>query len=174
MSDEFDDVAGRAGGQGSKPGLTRIRQVKIPVSDLRRSVAWYRRALDVDLAGEFVEQGVLRGAVLADRESGFVVALRDRAACPTPLDLAGFDVVAFEVGSRQALHDLVARWDELGVEHTDVLDAGPFGLGVDAVDPDGMHLRFLYDNPFGRGDFIGVASDGSGRFSTYDAPRLDP
>jgi hypothetical protein len=28
----------------SELGLTRIRQVKIPVSDLRRSVAWYRKA----------------------------------------------------------------------------------------------------------------------------------
>jgi catechol 2,3-dioxygenase-like lactoylglutathione lyase family enzyme len=153
--------------------LTRIRQVKIPVSDLRRSVAWYRKALDLDLAGEFVEQGVLRGAVLADRQSGFVVAPRDRAACVTPLDLAGFDVVAFEVESRQALLDVVVRWDELGVDHTDVLDAGPLGLGVDALDPDGTHLRFLCDNPFGRGDFIGVAFDGAGEPSIYDRPRLD-
>lgn len=154
-------------------GLTRIRQVKIPVTDLGRSVAWYRRALGLDLATEFVEHGELRGAALADRESGFVIALRDRDVCASRPDLAGFDVVALEIESRHALYDLVARWDHLGVDHTDILDMGRYGLGVDVPDPEGTVVRFLCDNPLGRGGFIGIEFDDAGNQTRYDTPRLD-
>ena len=36
-------------------GLDRIAQVKLPVTDLARSVSWYRRLLDLRLWTEFVE-----------------------------------------------------------------------------------------------------------------------
>jgi len=41
-------------------GLDRIAQVKLPVTDLARSVTWYCRLLDLRLWAEFVEDGVLR------------------------------------------------------------------------------------------------------------------
>jgi catechol 2,3-dioxygenase-like lactoylglutathione lyase family enzyme len=47
-------------------GLDRIAQVKLPVTNLARSVAWYRRLLDLRLWTEFAEDGVLRGAGLID------------------------------------------------------------------------------------------------------------
>jgi catechol 2,3-dioxygenase-like lactoylglutathione lyase family enzyme len=62
-------------------GLGRIRQVKLPVSDLAHSVAWYLSVLDLQLAAEFVQQDILRGAVLIDPAHGWVIALRDRAVC---------------------------------------------------------------------------------------------
>lgn len=37
-------------------GLTRIRHAKVPVADLRLSMAWYRSLLDLELAAEFAEQ----------------------------------------------------------------------------------------------------------------------
>lgn len=152
-------------------GLTRIRQVKIPVANLARSTAWYRRALDLDLAAEFVEQGVLRGVALADRESGFVIALRERAAIPGQPVVAGLDVFALEVESREALHALVARWDELGIEHTDILDSGPYGLALDVPDPDGVRVRFLCGNPIGQGGFTGFEFGVAGAVSLYNEPR---
>ncbi len=150
-------------------GLARIRQVKIPVTDLAGSVDWYRRALGLDLAAEFVEQDVLRGVALADPDTGFVVALRDRSVCANEPDLAGYDVVAFEITDPDKI---VARWDDLGLDHTDVWDGGHYGLGVDLRDPDGIVLRFLCGNPIGQGGFAGVATDADGRFSFYETPRL--
>jgi catechol 2,3-dioxygenase-like lactoylglutathione lyase family enzyme len=41
--------------------LTHIVQVKVPVSDLAASVAWYRKLFQLELAAEFVEEGMLRG-----------------------------------------------------------------------------------------------------------------
>src|SRR4029453_9433583 len=55
-------VSVRSAPGGSVPlGVTRIRHAKLPVSDLQRSVAWYRALLDMELAAEFAEQGVVRG-----------------------------------------------------------------------------------------------------------------
>jgi catechol 2,3-dioxygenase-like lactoylglutathione lyase family enzyme len=50
-------------------GMTRIQHVKIPVTDLRRSVAWYGELLDLVPFREFVEQGELRGAALRSPEA---------------------------------------------------------------------------------------------------------
>jgi catechol 2,3-dioxygenase-like lactoylglutathione lyase family enzyme len=50
--------------------MTKIQHVKIPVTDLRRSVAWYSELLDLVPFREFVEQGELRGAALRSPEVG--------------------------------------------------------------------------------------------------------
>jgi catechol 2,3-dioxygenase-like lactoylglutathione lyase family enzyme len=151
-------------------GVARIRQVKLPVNDLLKSTEWYRRALDLELAAEFHEGGVLRGVALADRETGFVIALRERDAVPGRPSVEGLDVFALEVDSRESLHALVARWNELGIEHTEILDSGPFGLGMDALDPDGIHVRVLCGNPIGQGGFHGFDFTEAGSV-VYETPR---
>lgn len=151
-------------------GVARIRQVKLPVTDLRSSTDWYRRALDLELAAEFQEDGVLRGVALADRHTGFVIALRERTAVPGAPSVEGLDVFALEVDSPESLHALVARWDELGIEHTEILDSGPYGLAADALDPDGIRVRFLCGNPIGQGGFHGFDFTADGP-SAYGAPR---
>jgi catechol 2,3-dioxygenase-like lactoylglutathione lyase family enzyme len=72
-------------------GLTKIKHVKIPVTDVQRSVTWYQSLLDLELYMEFVEQGVVRGASLLDRDGGYEIALRDREVCARacPVDLGG-------------------------------------------------------------------------------------
>ncbi|MFF0266483.1 VOC family protein [Kribbella sp. NPDC004536] len=147
-----------------------MRQAKLPVNDLRASTDWYRRALDLELAAEFHEAGVLRGVALADRETGIVVALRERTAVPGAPSVEGLDVFALEVDAPESLHALVARWDEFGIEHTAILDSGPYGLGVDALDPDGIHGRFLCGNPIGQGGFHGFDFTDAGP-AVYDVPR---
>jgi catechol 2,3-dioxygenase-like lactoylglutathione lyase family enzyme len=153
-------------------GLTRIRQVKLPVGDLERSTRWYRQALDLDLAAEFCEGGVLRGVALADRETGFVIALRERTTIPGEPSVEGLDVFALEVESLEALDVLIARWDELGIEHTDLLDSGVYGKALDLFDPDGVRVRFLCGNPIGQGGFHGF-DFADGGMVVYDTPRSD-
>jgi catechol 2,3-dioxygenase-like lactoylglutathione lyase family enzyme len=81
-------------------GLTKIKHVKIPVTDVQRSVTWYQSLLDLELYMEFVEQGVVRGASLLDRDGGYEIALRDREVCASRPSLAGFDVFALAASSR--------------------------------------------------------------------------
>jgi catechol 2,3-dioxygenase-like lactoylglutathione lyase family enzyme len=155
-------------------GMTKIHHVKIPVTDLQRSVPWYRALLDLELTGEFVEQGVIRGVVLTDHDSGCIIALRDRAVCASRPDLTGFDPFAVTIASTEALHGLLAHCDRLGVEHSDIMDSGTYGLGVDVPDPDGTVLRFLCGSGIGEDGFVGVEWDDDGRASVYDQPRFRP
>ena len=87
--------------------VARIRQVKLPVTDLEKSARWYRDLLGLRLAHEFEEQGVVRGVALADPESGVVVGLREREHCEGKPRMDGFDVVAFELESVDAVHEFV-------------------------------------------------------------------
>jgi catechol 2,3-dioxygenase-like lactoylglutathione lyase family enzyme len=152
-------------------GLTRIRHVKLPVTDVRRSSAWYRSLLDLELAGEFAEQGVVRGVQLIDPAGRFGIALREREFCASRPQLAGFDVFAIEAESVAELHRLAERCDSLGVAHRGVADRGEYGASLDIADPDGTVLRFLANNMFSEGRFIGVDVGADGQPNFYSAPR---
>ena len=116
--------------------MTKVQHVKIPVTDLARSVAWYSRLLDLVPFREFVEQGALRGAALRSPEAGFAVALRERQFCASQPDLAGFDLVALHMANREALADLAAKCDQLGIEHGPIQDRGPNEAVVDVNRPE--------------------------------------
>jgi hypothetical protein len=87
--------------------IEKIQHIKIPVSNLLRSASWYARLLDLDLAREFVEEGVVRGVTLVDRDAGYDVSLRDRDVCSGNPRVADFEVVAFKLRSREALSDFL-------------------------------------------------------------------
>lgn len=151
-------------------GLDRIAQVKLPVTDLARSVTWYRRLLDLRLWVEFVEDDVLRGAGLIDPQGRFNIALRDRSVCANQPDLDGFDVIAFVPAVRSVLDDLAARCDRLGVAHGGIQDT-PAGPRLDIPDPDGTVLRFYHFTEPTEG-FTGVEMRQGAYVGSYDTPRL--
>lgn len=144
-----------------------LLQVKLPVTDLARSVDFYSRLLDLRLWVEIVEGGVVRGAGLIDRAGRFNIALRDREVCASRPDLTGFDVVAFRPADRDALVGLAVRCDREGFTHSGVVD-GPTGALLDVTDPDGTVLRFYHFTAPTDG-FTGVVS---GEADHYTTPRL--
>ncbi|HKE98417.1 MAG TPA: VOC family protein [Actinomycetes bacterium] len=152
------------------PGLDRIAQVKLPVSDLAASVTWYRQLLDLRLWVEIVEDDVLVGAGLIDPQGRFNISLRDRSVCASQPDLRGFDVVAFLPVSRSVLDDMVARCDRLSVEHNGI-QATPAGALLDVPDPDGTVLRFYHFTDPTEG-FTGVQFRNGQHVGTYHTPRL--
>lgn len=154
-------------------GLRRIRHVKLPVTDLARSVAWYRSLLELELAGEFAEDGELRGVQLVDPDGAFGIALRVREHCANRPDLAGFDAFALEAESVAALHRLAERSDQLGVPHGGVQDRGEWGANLDIADPDGTVLRFLAGNVLEPGTFHGFDFHSDGTIALYPGPRLE-
>jgi catechol 2,3-dioxygenase-like lactoylglutathione lyase family enzyme len=151
-------------------GLDRIAQVKLPVTDLARSVSWYRRLLDLRLWTEFVEDGVLRGAGLIDPQGRFNIALRDRAACASQPSLDGFDVVAFLPASRLVLEDIAARCDRLDIAHSGIYETGA-GPRLDVPDPDGTVVRFYYYTGPTDG-FTGLEMRDGQVVGTYHTPQL--
>jgi catechol 2,3-dioxygenase-like lactoylglutathione lyase family enzyme len=151
-------------------GLTKIKHVKLPVSDLQRSVSWYQSLLDLELHTEFVEEGIVRGASLLERDGGYEIALRDKAVCAGTIS-QGFDFFALSAPSRALLDDVAARCDRLGVIHSGILDVPGMGAGMDIPDPDGTVVRVVWTNP-DRPPFLGVESDENGTGQAYFTPRL--
>ena len=151
-------------------GLDRIAQVKLPVTDLARSVRWYRDLLGLRLFSEFTEDGVVRGAGLIDPAGRFCLALRDRSVCAGTPSLAGFDVLAFAPASRTVLDEIIARCRRLGIRYREPHDT-PGGTMLDVPDPDGTVLRF-YHFTAGTAGFTGIESRDGAVVGSYPRPRL--
>lgn len=153
-------------------GITSVRHIKLPVTDLERSVSWYRELLDLEPWMEFVEGNELRGASLMDVDAGFMIALRLREHCASQPDLAGFDPVAFNLHSRETLDTLVKRAEQLGARHSGIREQGAFGASLDILDPDSTHIRFIWIGPEHPTTFIGTVFGDDGKPTFYDTPRL--
>lgn len=155
------------------PAVLNIRQVKIPVTDLRRSVEWYTSLLGLKLHREFVEDGELAGAVLL-HPAGFAISVRLRTLVPGAPSFAGFDLFSLGVASRDDLELLLPRARELGAAHGEIVDRGNDGLHLDIADPDGTLVRFLTPAAVDGAGFVGVSFDHSGVPTFYANPRLKP
>jgi len=122
------------------PLLDGIHHLKLPVTDLARSRAWYQQHLGYQVMMEFVEDGVCMGVAMEHPNGGPSLALRfdpDRARAA-----AGFDYFAIGAPGHGAIEALAARLTTLGVDHEPV-QRTPVGwvlLGVH--DPDGHEVRF--------------------------------
>lgn len=147
--------------------LAGIHHVKLPVTDLARSQEWYERVLGFVAEYEFPDdRGVVRGVagqLPGLGESGF--ALRENPAVAR--GISGFDPVCFAIADQTAAQAWAARFDELGIEHSPIIET-PVGWIVSVNDPDGTELRFYSwarpENPPapGPGDpMVRRVSDGS-------------
>jgi catechol 2,3-dioxygenase-like lactoylglutathione lyase family enzyme len=127
--------------------LSGFHHVKVPVSDIHRSLKWYERVLGLRVQLEFIEEGVLKGVALADPGQTVALALRhdpERAA-----GIAGFDPVALCVPGLDGLQAWQQQLDDLGEPHGGIV-AGHAGSVIAGLhDPDGIEIR-LYQ-PAGGG-----------------------
>jgi catechol 2,3-dioxygenase-like lactoylglutathione lyase family enzyme len=121
-----------------------IHHVKLPVSDVERSRAWYERVLGLTTTIEFPEDGVVRGVGLARDGGPARLALRedpDRAKA-----LSGFDAVALLVPSREEVRAAAARLDAAGEPHGGLVTGHRGGtVLVGLHDPDGIEIRLYAD-----------------------------
>ena len=123
--------------------LSGIHHIKLPVSDLAQSRAWYERVLGFQTSIEFVEDGEVKGVAIQREGCQPQIALRhdpDRAQA-----WSGFDAVALLVSSR----DDVRRWSEvlghLGEPHEVVSGHRGGAVLVGLHDPDGIEIRLYAD-----------------------------
>jgi catechol 2,3-dioxygenase-like lactoylglutathione lyase family enzyme len=125
--------------------VTGFHHVKLPVSDVARSRAWYERVLGLAVEIEFEEDGVVRGvAMRLPHGDGGGIALREDPGHAA--GLAGFDPVALLVPEREQVEQWRARLDELGVAHGGIVTGHHGGkVLVGLRDPDGLEIRLYAD-----------------------------
>ncbi len=122
------------------PLLDGIHHLKLPVSDLQRSLTWYQDRLGYLVLKEFIEDGVLMGIAMTHPNGGPDLAIRldpDRARVA-----AGFDYFAFGVPGQNAIEALAVHFTERDDAHAGV-QRTPFGWVLPGIhDPDGHEVRF--------------------------------
>lgn len=122
------------------PELDGVHHLKLPVSDLGRSRAWYESRLGYQVATEFTEDGALMGLALVHPRGGPMLALRldpDLAA-----RAAGFDYFSIGVPAKAAIEALARRLTALGERHAGVHFATAGWILPGTHDPDGHEVRF--------------------------------
>ena len=125
---------------GSVPRLDGVHHLKLPVSDLARSLEWYRSRLGYEVEIEFVEQGALMGYALRHPAGGPMLALRLDPA--RAVAAAGFDYFAIGVPDEAAIRELAAHLTALGETHAGVHLATIGWILPELHDPDGHEVRF--------------------------------
>lgn len=120
--------------------LAGIHHVKIPVTDLARSLQWYRQVFGLRPIMQFPEaDGVVRGfAGEIPGLSPTLVSFRVNAAAAE--GNRGFDPVSFAVRSHDDLRAWVDHLDSLNIKHSPIIEASVGWLLV-FDDPDGLTLH---------------------------------
>ena len=121
-----------------------IGHVAITVKDLEVSRPWYRRLVDAEpVLDEETEGGFHHTVFLL---GGTLLGLHEHPSAETWFPFtelrAGLDHIAFSCSDRAELDTWGGRLDELGVSHSEIVDA-PYGSGLSFRDPDGIALEFF-------------------------------
>ena len=125
------------------PEFPALTHVALTVSDLPRSVSWYRQLFDKDPVldedtGPFRHVVYLIGGTLLGLHA--FPDLHSTAAFDERRP--GLDHVAFGVADREELVLWGKRLDALGVKHGDLIDAH-YGSGISFRDPDNIALELF-------------------------------
>ncbi|MGD9528379.1 VOC family protein [Pseudonocardia sp.] len=134
--------------------LSGVFGVKLPVSDLGRSRAWYEQLFELRPIREFADDdGVVRGVAYDVPGLGDTgLALRER---PDVAGMSGFDPVIFAIDGPAAVTAWTRRLADAGIAHS--VRQGTIGRVVVFHDPDGLEIHL-----YSREHAIGAGTPGVG------------
>jgi len=128
----------------TQPSLSGIHHVAINVQDLERSERWYTQVLNCQRLAPF--QGDRFSRILMRHPSGIVIGLTrhddPEASAAFNERRTGFDHIAFQVADRAQVEAWIARFDELGVAHSELVHTPITGSYLVVFrDPDNIQLE---------------------------------
>ena len=138
--------------EGAGPGFTGVHHVSLTVTDLDASLDWYQRVFRTDrLDLKFPHYGCEDtgySVLLPEPRSGLIFGLHTNTGNRgETFDEArtGLDHVSFHVSGRDELEAWTAWLDELGIDHTGIVDeTEPMTYSTVVFrDPDNIQLEFI-------------------------------
>lgn len=126
------------------PEVLAYHHLSLSVRDLSRSTAWYQKVLGLEITAQIEGEGFQRTRLKAPGGGVTLTLTCHEAGSADPFDerRVGMDHVSFavEAGSVPALK---ARFEELGLEHSD-MNEYPGGIATIAFrDPDNIQLEVI-------------------------------
>ena len=126
------------------PEFPALTHVALTVSDLPRSVSWYRQLFDKDPVLD-EDTGPFRHVVWMIGD-GTLVGLHQHtnleSSEPASEFRPGLDHLAFGCSDRSDLEAWKQRLDDLGIANGGIVDAS-YGSGLSFRDPDNIPLEFF-------------------------------
>jgi glyoxylase I family protein len=126
------------------PEFPALTHVALTVSDLPRSVSWYRQLFDKDPVLD-EDTGPFRHVVWMIGD-GTLIGLHQHTNLestePASEFRPGLDHLAFACSDRSDLEAWKQRLDDLGIPNGGIVDAS-YGSGVSFRDPDNIPLEFF-------------------------------
>ena len=126
------------------PDVRRIHHLSLSVTDLDRSVQWYRDVLDLSLEAQFDTETFAR-ARFRNQSGSLILTLtchHERLADSFDERRPGMDHVAFEVDAED-FDRMAARFDSLDVVHSEVKEPFPGARLITLRDPDNIQLEVV-------------------------------
>jgi glyoxylase I family protein len=128
----------------TEPSLSAIHHVAINVHDLERSERWYAEVLHFQRLAPF--EGDRFKRILMRHPSGVLIGLTrhddPEAEAAFNERRTGFDHIAFQVADRAQVEAWIARFDQLGVRHAELVHTPITGSYLVVFrDPDNIQLE---------------------------------
>lgn len=123
-----------------------VSHVSLSVTDLERSLSFYRDVLALDVLAEPYDGIVFEGREAILLAGRVAINLQEHAASdgssfdPTR---TGLDHLALHVSDREALREWISRLDGAGVKHSDIVEVDGFGWMIEFRDPDDIQLELF-------------------------------
>lgn len=127
------------------PSLTGLHNIRVPVSDLPRSIEWYERVFGFEELMEFTNQGTRTGMVMTHPSGARLILMIDpETASAMSGEAPGKGPIALGVADQAQLEAWLEHLRAIGLDVSSY--QGHLGWIIPhIVDPDGLEIRIYTD-----------------------------